>query len=410
MRNRKLVWSFAVSAILVAACSCGDDTSTGGGGNGGSGGNGTGATGAGANTGATGGGGATGGSGGVGGTGGAPSSAESCTEPGVINLTDTASVSGAITATTAGDHFAFCADSMDSGSQFPELVYQVTTSTPCILTGTVNAEFDAALAFAVDLAECGDPSYCVNTAGAQTETFTTPVAAGTYYFTVTSTDGPGAFTLDVACATPACGDTFVTGMEECDDGNTMSGDGCDSNCQLEVTEASLTCAGAEAAAGHAIALNQVLHLPSGQPYANNVNGINNGRGSCMWPPDAGLGESDSPDEVYRVVPAANGTLKFTIGLDENDMPFCGVGEPSLPYPTGCWDRAIYARSGDCDAGTEVACSDISGPVTHTGNWYDTEEVSFPVTAGTSYYLFVDGWITGYGFNTGAYVARIELTP
>ena len=33
-----------------------------------------------------------------------------------------------------------------------------------------------------------------------------------------------------------CGDGFVDAQEECDDGNTLFGDGCDAACQLELTE------------------------------------------------------------------------------------------------------------------------------------------------------------------------------
>jgi len=36
---------------------------------------------------------------------------------------------------------------------------------------------------------------------------------------------------------PTCGDGVVEGTEECDDGNTMSGDGCSATCQLENTSA-----------------------------------------------------------------------------------------------------------------------------------------------------------------------------
>jgi len=31
-----------------------------------------------------------------------------------------------------------------------------------------------------------------------------------------------------------CGDGYATGLEDCDDGNTQSGDGCSSACQSEV--------------------------------------------------------------------------------------------------------------------------------------------------------------------------------
>ena len=45
------------------------------------------------------------------------------------------------------------------------------------------------------------------------------------------TDGDG--TGDV-CDTPECGNGYVEGTEECDDGNNIDGDGCNSTCQLEV--------------------------------------------------------------------------------------------------------------------------------------------------------------------------------
>src|SRR5690348_5757258 len=47
-----------------------------------------------------------------------------------------------------------------------------------------------------------------------------------------------------------CGDGFVEGTEECDDGNTTSGDGCSATCQLENTSA--ICDGIPAVAGTAI--------------------------------------------------------------------------------------------------------------------------------------------------------------
>src|SRR5262249_51750606 len=37
---------------------------------------------------------------------------------------------------------------------------------------------------------------------------------------------------DAPCVPPVCGDGRIRGAEECDDGNTTDGDGCDSNCTL----------------------------------------------------------------------------------------------------------------------------------------------------------------------------------
>ena len=54
----------------------------------------------------------------------------------------------------------------------------------------------------------------------------------------------------VAVASPTCGDGLVEGAEECDDGNTTSGDGCSASCQLENTSA--LCAGIPTVSGTAI--------------------------------------------------------------------------------------------------------------------------------------------------------------
>jgi cysteine-rich repeat protein len=48
---------------------------------------------------------------------------------------------------------------------------------------------------------------------------TDPVTGGTYRFFSTE-----------RVVTQICGNGVLEGIEECDDGNTMSGDGCDANC------------------------------------------------------------------------------------------------------------------------------------------------------------------------------------
>jgi len=48
-----------------------------------------------------------------------------------------------------------------------------------------------------------------------------------------------AFTFEVVAADPVCGNNIVEGNEQCDDGNTTSGDGCSATCQTETQD----CAG-----------------------------------------------------------------------------------------------------------------------------------------------------------------------
>lgn len=417
MRTGTMKWSLAMTALLVtAAFGCGDDTSTGGAGGGTGGASaGGGGQGTGAGTTTTGGGGqtSTGGSGGVGGTGGVGPSGETCADAIPVALGGTpVSMGGEITANTSGDILTFCVEPEGSGNQFPELVYEVTTTSECILNVALSSQFDGAISFRS--LGCETDDYCLD-GSAGNESFSVYQPEGTYHVVITSKDGPGTYDVTFTCAAPACGDTFKTGMEECDDGNTTSGDGCGATCLLEGTEQALTCAGAEAGAGIPIAQNQVLHLPGGAPYPSTVNAQDNGTGSCMYTPDGSIGEFPAADEVYRIIPSASGMLTATIGRDENDVAFCGADEanpPPFPYPAGCYWRAIHARSGDCDAGTEVACSDTYGPQGPLdGNFWDVEEISFPVTAGQSYYIFADGWLGGVDYyELGQYVLRVELTP
>ena len=71
-----------------------------------------------------------------------------------------------------------------------------------------------------------------------------------------SDDGqcPGECSLACACP-PACGDGEATFPEECDDGDTASGDGCSATCQLE--DASALCAGVPVTSGTDLAVELI---------------------------------------------------------------------------------------------------------------------------------------------------------
>jgi cysteine-rich repeat protein len=97
-----------------------------------------------------------------------------------------------------------------------------------------------------------------------------------------------------------------------------------------------------------------------------------GTGNCST-------SASTKDVVYAVTPAANGTLYVTMD------------------PT--YDGQIYARSGSCTTGTQIACAEAAG----VGG---LETMSFPVMAGTKYSVFADG----KNGSAGSYTIQFHLGP
>ena len=86
-----------------------------------------------------------------------------------------------------------------------------------------------------DLGGTGFNNGCFNITP-QRQGFAAELAAGTYYARVESLfGGSGPYTLIVIVEPPGCGNEIVEASagEQCDDGNTMDGDGCSSTCQVQ---------------------------------------------------------------------------------------------------------------------------------------------------------------------------------
>ena len=134
-----------------------------------------------------------------------------------------------------------------------------------------------------------------------------------------------------------CGDGVVAPPEQCDDGNTVDGDGCSATCTVDPS----ICPGLPIALGS-----------SPVTLSGDTTGLADAEmGSCG---------GDGGQLVYAVTPAASGTLHATL--------------------TGAFDKALYARSTCDDVGTELGCDDGTG----------TTEILVPAVAGVPIYVLVDG--------------------
>lgn len=247
-----------------------------------------------------------------------------------------------------------------------DAVYAVTPSIDGVLKAQVpTAAFNVSLGARLTCATAASQIVCANdNSGLGAEALSFAVTQGTtYYLVVDSTTAAafGLFQLNVTVVPPGCGDNQISANEQCDDGNTVAGDGCDAVCQLEPL------AGNDVCPGHALALAGTGAEPRTATVTSDTTALaSNYGGTC-----GGSGH----DAVYVVTPDIGGTL--TVGL--------GAGYPAT----------LYARSSCADAATELGC-DKASPF----------QLSFPATAGTPVYLFVDGFSGAFGPST----LQITVTP
>jgi cysteine-rich repeat protein len=165
----------------------------------------------------------------------------------------------------------------------------------------------------------------------------------------------GAFTLRASFTPAVCGDGVAVGPEVCDDGNTISGDGCSGDC--------LTIEWPEVCAG-------LPTLSTTSPNTGNTAtapNLNNTDGNCTaWSGSGG-------EVMYRYVAPNAGTL--TLHVDETDA-----------------DLALYVTDG-CDAATEatlLACSNGGFPPA------GYEELSVNLAAGQLVTVVADTFFAGSG--------------
>lgn len=169
----------------------------------------------------------------------------------------------------------------------------------------------------------------------------------------------------------------------CDDGNPCTDDICDpglgcvhSSNTLPCTDGNActtndacnggVCIGGDRAAGCA-ACDAVATLPAaGTVVRGTTSGASDLASSCD---PAGA----SPERVFRWTPSASGVATIRT---------CGLGT--------LFDTIVHVRTSSCGNGTEALCND-DGPCASGVSGTEASSATLGVTAGTDYYIVVDGW-------------------
>jgi|GEM_PF-1923610 len=190
-----------------------------------------------------------------------------------------------------------------------------------------------------------------------------PDTAGTYYVAVFGDDqtvAPQDYSLTVDVGVSVCGDGALEGIEECDDNNTDSGDGCSPTC----VEEDATC------------------TPIGAAEAN--------VGGAALTGDTSTGTDDhQPGTCGLAGGSAEDVYTFTVTEDTTIIA-------SLDNAGTLYDTTMYVRENCVDPGSEVACND-DGPEGLSSVLF------FDAVKDVTYYIFIDG----YDADQGAY--ELSLT-
>lgn len=193
--------------------------------------------------------------------------------------------------------------------------------------------------------------------------------------------GPG---LCVGNAPGTCGDGVLDEGENCDDGNVLDGDCCASNCAAE----------------------------SGQPCTDDGDPCTTDAcgeaGVCTHTPPGTCLPCDAP----ILVPPAGGFFQGATAATSTVTSSCGGSGPEVAFSwtpasdgialiSTCgseFDTVLHARTGTCAGGPEVTCNNDDA------SCFVGSRLNFAVVAGTTYYVFVDG----FGGSLGNYSVSFDL--
>lgn len=254
-------------------------------------------------------------------------------------------------------------------------IHAITPDVDGSLTLELRASYpNSALYVRRECAFSAQEADCAQTAAALIPTrLTIPVRAGATVWAVVDGIGKGAYLLNATLAAASCGNAVLDGGEDCDDGNTATGDGCNASCKSEPLTAE-RCASAEN-----LALTAQLDGSYTAARAGNTTGMGDDFPACGTSATSG-----SSDAVFRVDAPIDGYLTATL-----DPSFYAA----LDLRKACKDGSPGTDRLACARGIGTANTIASGAV----------------RAGTSYYVVVDG-NGNTGVTAGAFALALKITP
>ncbi len=319
-------------------------------------------------------------------------------------LDQTINVTGSLV-NAADDYVTFCADT-DPGPGAPDVVYQIDLPATATVSLSIEATgFEPALSLRKN--ECGtrfSGDACLNLGTGNVSTKVS-LDAGSYWVVVDSADGQtGTFNFTVDVTTPKCGDGAVNPGEQCDPASPTDDDGCYNPGTMEECQfgepppdpAIIACPGG------------LIQLAKGDNFQlgayNNGAGQSNFFGTCS-PQASGDPAPSGPENVFHIVPKADGMLTAVIGHGTNPADlYCDE------FPADCADFIMYLREGTCesvDPANELGCADYTDNPNSPFGYDEVLTINTPVTANTDYWLFVDG-LDDQSYSVGGFFLELNL--
>ncbi len=174
---------------------------------------------------------------------------------------------------------------------------------------------------------------------------------------------PSGGSATATCSAGTCGLQCSAGYNRCGNGScvaNVAAEACnnmDDDCDGAVDEG----------CGNGTCGLPYVAAPAGGRFTGNMNGAGTHSATC-----GASSNSRGVERIWRWTPSRSGTATVRLTGD-------------------FWPATLYVRQTSCDTGSQVACD------SQAGSW-PTENVSLTVTAGTTYYVFVDCQYNGTMYN------------